>query len=787
MKTIQNRIRGGQDVTPVPSLVWPRMIAWLLLGAASVLLVISLWTPPWSTQLPQGIRGVGPNTALCFLLVGIIVLGNIRQPSPAISRVLPKITVLLMTIPLLVLAQWSVNWHPPHELGGLLFNQPESTSTDGGWPGRMSQATAIGLAVLGLGAWIGRRANRTFQAIAAQLALFFVFVLGQIGLVGHLLGLVLFTSAGMAPAHLSLSTALALMLSAMALAQIYRRQPWFQNFYGQRADRMVFAGSTLLMGTVLLTGAVLSIGLLAKPGFETHQRTLSVALDASIRAFVQETHSLQARSAWLTNLRAADAKDGGHRVETYTNGTNASDHLDVDFQKLGDDASDLSSTPRPTPAWGIPLAFEPAIRLTWKDGWLLEVTQQVPETGQRVALRKRSHALDEMAHVAQILGSPVDVVICGNTREGVYCFPDKPPGKPFPLTPGQSGKNQPMGLALAGHSGVTQALDRHGRQAFLAYAPVGQTGLGMLWSMDAENYFSSLRQASWIAIMAILALSLVAAYLMHRYVRPVVKGMARAEAYLQTVMASAPDGLLTVDAAGRIASSNPAAESLFGLTTVTSLGQPADRFIPEWKRLLSECLTSHEVTSWSRDMESVVSTHTGKTVPVEMALRTFDFESERLHVVVIHDITERKAIQAQLAKVLHQTTQILQSAGEGIIGLDSMGVITWANPAALRILHFESQGLIGQDLQILLHGGHPRETRRTPVTCPIHDSLREGRIRRVDDAVLWNGEGLPVWVEYVSTPIWEGETPVGAVVVFGDITQRRLVEQELRDSEFRFR
>ena len=53
--------------------------------------------------------------------------------------------------------------------------------------------------------------------------------------------------------------------------------------------------------------------------------------------------------------------------------------------------------------------------------------------------------------------------------------------------------------------------------------------------------------------------------------------------------------------------------------------------------------------------------------------------------------------------------------------------------------------------------------------------------------MFWKKDGTTFPVEYVSTPIREGDNVVGAVVVFQDISDRKRAESALEDSQERFR
>lgn len=125
---------------------------------------------------------------------------------------------------------------------------------------------------------------------------------------------------------------------------------------------------------------------------------------------------------------------------------------------------------------------------------------------------------------------------------------------------------------------------------------------------------------------------------------------------------------------------------------------------------------------------------------------------------------------------LHQL--ILNAAGEGVYGLDCDGKATFVNEAAVRILGWKEDEVIGASLHDLHHHTH-LDGRHYPVTeCPIYAALKDGEVHQIDDEVFWHSDGYAVPVEYVSTPIWENGKLKGAVVIFRDISQRVRIEEE---------
>lgn len=136
------------------------------------------------------------------------------------------------------------------------------------------------------------------------------------------------------------------------------------------------------------------------------------------------------------------------------------------------------------------------------------------------------------------------------------------------------------------------------------------------------------------------------------------------------------------------------------------------------------------------------------------------------------------AKQDEVSRLRSQHQLILDSAGEGIYGLDREGRITFSNAAATEILGWKLEDVRGQKAHDVHHHSHADGSSYPPDDCLIFAAIRDGEVHRVDDEVFWHIDGSCVPVEYTSTPIFEDGEPCGVVVVFRDITKRREVERQ---------
>ena len=180
----------------------------------------------------------------------------------------------------------------------------------------------------------------------------------------------------------------------------------------------------------------------------------------------------------------------------------------------------------------------------------------------------------------------------------------------------------------------------------------------------------------------------------------------------------------------------------------------------------------------------------------QAALETEDFVSLERHVgdrqfIFIHrcdhqsrlvfvygaDVTEQRRAD-ELIRLL------LASTGEGIYGVDREGRCTFANPAAVSILGYDSDAdLLGQVMHDLVHHTRADGEPYPQEECRIYLALREREGLHTDDEVMWRRDGSSFPVEYWSFPMELNGELVGSVLTFVDITERRRVQQELADAK----
>ncbi len=146
------------------------------------------------------------------------------------------------------------------------------------------------------------------------------------------------------------------------------------------------------------------------------------------------------------------------------------------------------------------------------------------------------------------------------------------------------------------------------------------------------------------------------------------------------------------------------------------------------------------------------------------------------------EIDVRRQAQAAFEHLSEQNEQILQSAGEGIYGLNLEGKATFVNQAALQMLGYQSEEIIGENMHSLIHYAKPDGSPYPQDLCPMTKTLDAGETHHVENEVLWRKNGNCFPVSYTCTPIFENGQLIGAVITFKDISERVRAQEELKQA-----
>ena len=140
-------------------------------------------------------------------------------------------------------------------------------------------------------------------------------------------------------------------------------------------------------------------------------------------------------------------------------------------------------------------------------------------------------------------------------------------------------------------------------------------------------------------------------------------------------------------------------------------------------------------------------------------------------------IVDRKSIDNERRRL----EGILSSVGDGVYGVDTAGIIQFANPAALEILGFTSEDqLVGSSAYELFHSRHEDGSRMQMDTCFLSQCYSSGNQVAGWQTSFWSRSGRVLPVECTVYPLEINGARQGSVVAFRDVSARKILEEELR-------
>ena len=256
---------------------------------------------------------------------------------------------------------------------------------------------------------------------------------------------------------------------------------------------------------------------------------------------------------------------------------------------------------------------------------------------------------------------------------------------------------------------------------------------------------------------------------------------AAPESLLAAIVDSSDDAIVSKTLEGIIVSWNPAAERMFGFTRDEAVGKPITIIIPddrldEERDVLARLRRGEKIDHF----ETIRRTKDGRDINILLTVSPVRDASGRIIGAskTARDITESKRDRAQLVASQHYLQTVLDCIPECVKVLGPDGTVLRMNQAGIQMLEADApEQVVGQSVY--------------PV---IQEKDRE-KFRRVNESVFHGGRGgtLEFGVtglkgtqrtfETHVVPLTEGgETPVGALSVTRDITNRRRFETEREDA-----
>ena len=244
------------------------------------------------------------------------------------------------------------------------------------------------------------------------------------------------------------------------------------------------------------------------------------------------------------------------------------------------------------------------------------------------------------------------------------------------------------------------------------------------------------------------------------------------------IVESSADPLCTLDREGRVIFANPAARTLFLRDDLTGmhwgdlvLHEMADEARVHVQLAAADQPQRHEYVVVRGDGERRVVA--ASLAPVH------EREAVAMVVASLHDVTDERRAREAVTSSEARYRQLFEHASDAVLTLNLAGAITSANPAACETFDTPGDQLLGRNIHPFLAPGDLDR-----VTTFLRDARHGERLSWECSIVRRNGSARMLSI--TATPMREGRTVIGLLLVAADVSDDRARADVLHRSEARY-
>jgi two-component system cell cycle sensor histidine kinase/response regulator CckA len=173
----------------------------------------------------------------------------------------------------------------------------------------------------------------------------------------------------------------------------------------------------------------------------------------------------------------------------------------------------------------------------------------------------------------------------------------------------------------------------------------------------------------------------------------------------------------------------------------------------------------------------------GRLIDVEIISHNLVFEGREAQLVAVRDITRQKQAETALKQAERKYRLIFEEAIIGIFQSTPDGRLLSVNPALARMYGYDSPEEIVRTITDIQHQLYVDPNRRDEFKRLLE---KDGLVQHFEVQV-YRKDGRKIWLSATSHVVREGNTIVRYEGTFEDITDRKLLEDQLRQAEQKYR
>ncbi|WP_404350859.1 PAS domain S-box protein [Sutcliffiella horikoshii] len=252
------------------------------------------------------------------------------------------------------------------------------------------------------------------------------------------------------------------------------------------------------------------------------------------------------------------------------------------------------------------------------------------------------------------------------------------------------------------------------------------------------------------------------------------KESSKSKQMYHDVINRAVDGIVVFDREGMFIDVNPAFCSNFAMPKLDLLQSKLDDFVEDGFQYKMTKIWNLLDNHGRVRGELPVVLHTGERKTFEVTITANIYDD--YYLAIMRDVTEKRNMELQLKKSEERFREMFQHALDAIVLVDNNGQIKRANPAASRAFELPLDDLV----RAKLHEFVPKNDKK--VFSIVKQFGARGEIREELEFHMPNGQKK--LLEFTAN---KGIIDGFNMIIFRNVSERRKMEKDLRESEQKFR
>ena len=267
------------------------------------------------------------------------------------------------------------------------------------------------------------------------------------------------------------------------------------------------------------------------------------------------------------------------------------------------------------------------------------------------------------------------------------------------------------------------------------------------------------------------------------YPRNITKELLVSKHHFQLILNTMSQGVLELNEKGQIVYANPAVISLFNTTEMEMIG---NNFI----EIFSNGEKERVKNIWTDTAGATRKIDFKNPLRIQESLATLEIatintnKSQKSDIAIFTDITKHKEVEKEVKNSNKFLSQVLNSSfSTSILSTDLQQTVRFWNKGAENIFGYKADDVLGEKIAIL----YPTQEEIQQAT-ELREKIRRDKKEVSTEIREITKDGKEKWIKANLSPILDdNENVIGIQGMGEDITEKKMFEKALIESEMKFR